>query len=249
VPGQAQSLDPHAAFREISQILLGRPLGEVLGRVAQLAKRTIPSADEVSVTLLEGEKARSVAFTGNVAVQLDERQYEKGFGPCMHAATSGETVEIPDTTTERTYADFAAQARRAGVTNTLSVGMPIPQRTVGAINMYGKHGARFDDDAHALALTFASYAAVALANAALHDSTTELAQQLGTAMASRAVIEQAKGMIMARQDCSADEAFALLVRTSQAANRKLRDIAQQIVERRAETLQPSPPGPASPPSR
>ncbi|RJK96144.1 GAF and ANTAR domain-containing protein [Vallicoccus soli] len=233
---QQQLLDPQTAFHELSQILLGSPLGEVLERVASLAKRTVPGADEVSVTLLDGEQARSVAFTGDLAVHLDERQYEKGFGPCMDAALSGDTVDIPDTAHEETYPDFARQAARAGVTNTLSVGLPIPQRTVGALNIYGMHGRAFDDDSQALALTFASYAAVALANAALYTSTTELARQMEAAMASRAVIEQAKGMVMARRDCSADEAFALLARASQAANRKLRDIAQEVVAQRAQGL-------------
>jgi len=230
--GQVELIDPSVAFHELSQILLGSPLGEVLERVADLAQRTIPGADQVSVTLMDGDRARSVAFTGDLAVHLDERQYDRGFGPCMDAALSGETVEIRDTAAEQTYPDFARQARRAGVTNTLSVGMPIPQRTVGAINIYSTHGRDFDDDAHALAVTFASYAAVALANAALYSSTADLASQMQSAMASRAVIEQAKGMIMARQQCSADEAFALLVRASSTSNRKLRDIAQLIVDQR-----------------
>jgi len=237
--GQGQALlDPQVAFRELSRILLGSPLSEVLDRVAHLAKRTIPGADEVSVTLLTEDRdtARSVAFTGDLAVQLDERQYEKGFGPCMDAAQSGENIEIPDTTTEQTYPDFAAVARRAGVTNTLSVGLPIPQRTVGALNIYSTQGVRFDADGQALAQTFASYAAVALANAALYTSTAELTRQMETAMSARTIIEQAKGMIMAKRDCSADEAFALLVRASQAANRKLRHVAQQVVDRRGSGL-------------
>lgn len=228
----SRPLDPRAAFRELAHMLLGSPLGEVLDRVAHLAQRTIPAADEVSVTLMDRDRAHSVAFTGNLAAHLDERQYDKGFGPCMDAALTGENIDIRNTADERTYPDFARQARRAGVTNSLSVGMPIPQRTVGALNLYGTHDRDFDDDAHALASAFASYAAVALANAALYSNTADLARQLNTAMTSRAVIEQAKGMIMAQRNCSADEAFALLAQASQNANRKLRDIAQQLVDRR-----------------
>ena len=92
------------------------------------------------MTLVEGEKARSAAFTGSIAAMLDERQYDQGFGPCMDAASSGGMVAITDMATEETYRDFAALARRQGVTSSLSVGMPVPRRTVGALNIYRSSG-------------------------------------------------------------------------------------------------------------
>ena len=83
-------LDEAAVQAELSAIVLGeRPLGSILGTLADLARRAIPGAGEVSVTLIEPSgKAHSVAFTGDLAVELDERQYEKGYGPCMDAAQS-----------------------------------------------------------------------------------------------------------------------------------------------------------------
>ena len=81
-----------------------------------------------------------------------------------------------------------------------------------------------------LARTFASYAAVAVANAQLFASTAQLARQMEEAMASRAAIEQAKGILMGSLKCTPDEAFDVLVRHSQNSNRKLRDIAQGIVD-------------------
>lgn len=225
------TVEPTAAFLELSRIVVGStPLHEVLELVAELAKRTIPGADEVSVSLFEGDRPRTVAFTGDVAVHLDERQYEADFGPCMDSAATGAVIEIPDTTSEERYPEFTRQARRAGVAHVTSMGMPIPQRTVGALNLYGKSSGRLDADALTVAKTFASYAAVALANASLYNNSVELARQMERAMASRAVIEQAKGMIMAREQCSAEEAFTVLTRASQHANRKLRDLAQDMVD-------------------
>ncbi|MGH3745491.1 MAG: ANTAR domain-containing protein, partial [Mycobacteriales bacterium] len=81
-----------------------------------------------------------------------------------------------------------------------------------------------------MARTLAGYAAVALANAHLYETTSALAAQMADAMSSRAVIEQAKGVVIAQQHVDADEAFAILSRASQAANRKLRDIAQAVVD-------------------
>jgi AmiR/NasT family two-component response regulator len=80
-----------------------------------------------------------------------------------------------------------------------------------------------------LAQTFAGHAAVALANAYLYHSTAELARHLQTAMDSRAVIEQAKGIVMAERRCGPDEAFAFLTAVSQETNRKVRDVAAALV--------------------
>ena len=83
----SRNTDPQTAFDELATIMLGaQPLGQVLRRVADLAQRAIPEAAAVSVTLLDGDQARSVAFTGDLAAGLDERQYEAGFGPCMDCA-------------------------------------------------------------------------------------------------------------------------------------------------------------------
>ncbi|CAA9211861.1 MAG: hypothetical protein AVDCRST_MAG41-25 [uncultured Corynebacteriales bacterium] len=209
--------------------LAGLPLGEVLAQVAALAKASIPGADEVSVTLLDGDHARSVAFTGALAIELDERQYDRGFGPCMDAAVSGATITIPDTAADESYADFSAVAARAGIRSSLSVGMPVPPRVVGGLNLYAAAPAAFDQGSVALARAFADYSAVALLNAALISSSTALAAQLQQAMASRATIEQAKGIIMGRLHCDPDTAFAHLVRRSQHSNIKLTRIAADVV--------------------
>jgi GAF domain-containing protein len=223
--------EPHRAFAELSRIMLGsQPLAQVLERIAALAKETIPGADEVSVTLLEGQRAHSAAFTGPLAVALDERQYAEGFGPCMDAAASGATIVVAFGPQEDRYPDFGLEARRRGVRCVLAVGLPIPQRIIGALNVYGGGDAPFDDDAVQVAQTFAGYAAVALANAALYNTTAELAQHLQQAMQSRGVIEQAKGILMGRHHCTADEAFAMLAQASQRSNRKLRDLAQAMVD-------------------
>jgi GAF domain-containing protein len=223
-------LEPQQAFVELGRLdLSALPLSEVLSRVAALARSTVPGASEVSVSLIEGESARSVAFTGRLAVDLDERQYDRGFGPCIHAALSGDTIYIVDTETDDRYREFGAIAARAGVGSTLSVGMPVPQRVVGGLNFYATATSAFDEGAIELARAFADYSAVALVNASLVESKTTLAAHLERAMASRAIIEQAKGIIMARSGEDADAAFAELVRRSQHANRKLNQIAADLV--------------------
>jgi GAF domain-containing protein len=223
--------DPRAAFAELSKIMLGeQPLSATLERVAELAKQTIPGAADVSVTLLQDGEVASAAFTGPLAAQLDERQYESGFGPCMDAATSGTTITIDDTAHSSTYPDFARAAARKGVRHTMSIGLPVQRQTIGALNVYGTDDTAFDDARQELATAFASYAAVAVANAGVYATTATLAANLQRALDSRAVIDQAKGILMGRHGMSADAAFDLLSKESQLANRKLRDIAQDLVD-------------------
>jgi GAF domain-containing protein len=215
--GGEPSRDPRSAFAELSKIMLGeQQLSETLARVAELAKQTIPGAAEVSVTLLHDDKVATVVFTGSLAAQLDERQYEAGFGPCVDAALSGTTIAIENTADSPIYPDFARIARRFGVTRTLSTGLPVQRRTIGALNIYGADEAAFDEATSELATAFASYAAVALANADLYASTANLAANLQRALDSRAVIDQAKGILIRDHRISPDAAFDLLVQLSNA---------------------------------
>jgi GAF domain-containing protein len=225
------ALDRHAAIEELSKILLGeQPLADIFEKVTRLAQAVVPGADQASITLVENDKAHTPAFTGEVALKLDERQYETGYGPCLDAAASGRTITILDTSNEPTYPGFGEQAHNLGVRRVMSVAMPVPQRTLGAINMYGMGDTPFDEAGTEAARGFASHAAVALANAALYENTAKFAEQMQQALTSRAVIDQAKGILMRDNRVSADEAFAMLTQASNRSNRKLREIAQSIVE-------------------
>ena len=224
-------MDPTDAFHEIGLIKLGEnDVDGLLKRIADIAKRTIPGADEVSVTLSRGKDAYTAAFTGELALALDERQYERGHGPCLDALASGETLIVDDMSDETRWPDFAALATAAGCHSSLSVGLPGHQSAAGALNIYSTEPKAFDDDAITIGQTFAGYAAVALANAHLYDAQATLAQHLQTAMASRAVIEQAKGIIMGDRHCTNEEAFRILSKLSQDTNRKVRDVAQALVD-------------------
>jgi GAF domain-containing protein len=178
------------------------------------------------------EGTTTVAFSGPLAATLDERQYEAGFGPCVDAAQSGGVVRIEDTSAEALYPDFAAVARRQGVTSVLAVGLPMPAHVLGALNCYRLHAVEpLDSAAEAAVSEFAVLAGVALANATLLASRERAADRLQRSLETRAVIEQAKGIVMQVTSCDAEEAFQLLAKRSQHSNRKLRDIAADVVER------------------
>ncbi|MGY1633506.1 GAF and ANTAR domain-containing protein [Geodermatophilus sp. SYSU D01186] len=228
---RSRAPDPRAAFAELAKIMLGaQPLSETLSRIAGLAQQTIPGVADASVTLVQDGAVSTISFSGPLAAHLDERQYEAGFGPCVDAALSGRTIAIDDTADSDIYADFGRLAHRHGITHTMSVGLPVERRTIGALNLYGRDEGPFDETTADLATAFASYAAVAVANADVYANTVILAGNLQKALDSRAVIDQAKGVLMAQHGWSPEVAFDQLVRWSNSTNRKLRDIARDLVE-------------------
>jgi GAF domain-containing protein len=229
-----QSVQPQQALDELGRIRLAEhSLESVLGRVATLALRTVPGATDVSVTVVDRGRATTAAFTGQVAVDLDERQYEHGRGPCLDCIAGGEPVRISDMEAEDRWPEWAAAARGMGIHSSLSVPVPLQREISAALNIYSSQAQRFDDGDVEVASTFAAYAGVALANVHLYEAQSRLAEDLQTAMQTRAVIEQAKGVLMGARRCTSDEAFDLLVKLSQDSNRKLRDVAQAIVDEAA----------------
>lgn len=225
-----QYREPGEAFAELGRIkLIETDLDGVLRKVADLAKRTVVGVDEASVTLVRGKKAQTAAYTGDLALTLDEWQYADGTGPCLDAAISGATFPVTDFTGETRWPGYIPRAIEAGVRSSLSVGMPVHEPVNGALNLYALKPDAFDEEARLVAQTFSGYAAVALANAHLYDAAATLSQHLRAAMENRAVIEQAKGILMAERHCTPDEAFAILSRLSQDANRKVRDVATALV--------------------
>jgi GAF domain-containing protein len=217
-------------LRDLAAIVLAHEdLGAVLDRVARLAQEVVPGADEVSLTLIRDEKPATVAHTGPLALDVDELQYERGHGPCMDAGRAGMVLLTDDMRTESRWPDYTAAAAEHGALSSLSLPLPVQDQFIGAVNMYARSPHAFTPAAVAVGQTVAAYAAVAVANAHAYAEAAARAHHMQEAMRSRAVIEQAKGIVMAQQRCSPDDAFTLLSRASQRANRKLRDLAADVV--------------------
>jgi GAF domain-containing protein len=205
---------------------------ETLARVAQLACATIPGCDAGSVTLWREGHPYTVVSTDDLAQAIDEAQYETLEGPCLDASRYGEVYVIGDMTSEGRWPTFAGVAVARGARSSLSLPLTVRDQPIGALNLYSIEPQAFDG-ARDVGLLFAAQASVAIANARVYDASRALTTQLEEAMRSRAVIEQAKGIIMSEQRCGPDDAFELLRLASQRENVKLRDIATRIVELRS----------------
>jgi GAF domain-containing protein len=203
----------------------------LLQTVAEQVKAVLPGDLEASVTLLVKDAPTTVACTGQLALDLDEVQYERGYGPCLHAARAGEVTEIVDTRAGGRWPDYARRAAEHGNLSSLSIPLLIDQddEVSGALNLYARKPSAFDEDTRAAALAFGPYAAVAAGNVRAYQSARTRADDLEAAMQSRAVIEQAKGVLIERYKIVPDHAFRLLALASMNANRKLRDVADDLV--------------------
>jgi GAF domain-containing protein len=203
----------------------------LLQTVADLAKSVMPGAPEASVTLLVQDRPTTIASTGGLATDLDEAQYDRGHGPCLHAARTGEVVEVRDTRTDGRWPDYLPRAAEAGNFSSLSLPLAVDAdaQLTGALNVYARRPDAFDERSRSVGTRFAPYAAVAAGNLYAYQSARDMADNLQIALASRAVIDQAKGILMERHKFTADQAFQVLARVSMQANRKLRDVADHLV--------------------
>jgi GAF domain-containing protein len=226
---ESQRLAAAEAFGRIK--LGGTTLTEVLRTIADLAKITIPGAGEVTLTLAPAGRPGSATHTGELALAVDEAEHEPGHGPCLDAAAGLTTLVVPDAAAERRWPHWAERAVDAGVRSALAVGLPVDEAVTGALAVYSTVPQAFDRDAVALTEAFAGTAAVTLSNALVYDNQSALVRQLRVAMDSRAVVEQAKGIVMADRRCTPGEAFRILTTVSQETNRKVRDVAAALVAR------------------
>ena len=229
-PEFAASVRLEEALVALGTLLLATPPVEAyLDRVADLAVQVFDPPATCGVTLYVQDEPTTVATSGLVAGQVEETQYEAGEGPCLHALHSGETVDIPDLAAEDRWPDYRTHALALGLASCHAIPLRDGDRVIGALNVHAADPHVFGPEACRSLALFAAQTSAALELLRRDVHQRQLGDQLQEALASRAVIDQAMGIVMGTRRCSADEAFAFLRRTSQNANRKLRDVATDLV--------------------
>lgn len=226
------------SVRELSSLLVSEEtLKSALDRVTKLSLEAIPGAEAVGITLLTDgsinartHRAETAAYSDDRALAIDQAQYATNEGPCLQAIEDNATITIADLGQEKQWPDFREKAFAEGLRSSMSIPLTVGDRAIGALNMYAFTQNAFQEADLDLAKSFAAQAAISLTNVQVYESAVQLSENLNEAMKSRAVIEQAKGMIMMQRHCSADDAFQTLVAASQSRNKKLREIAQEVVD-------------------
>jgi GAF domain-containing protein len=199
---------------------------ETLDAIVSSAIGTVPGAQHASISMVKNRReVTTVASTGELPRRTDQAQYHAGEGPCLDVLYKRRTVHVPDMATEQRWPGFSRKASELGAGSMLSVQLFVEGDDLGALNLLSESPHAFNDDSEQVALLFASHAAVAIIGA-------ERDAQFRDALVRRDVIGQAMGILMERYKLTPKRSFAVLARLSQDQNRKLHDLARQIVDTR-----------------
>ncbi|GFG50823.1 response regulator receiver protein [Mycolicibacterium agri] len=209
-------------------VMSNRQLAEVLGDLAiEMQARTdvdeilrsilgasvyiVAGARWAGISRVEHGRVESAVTTDPVAAELDRLQSDLGDGPALSTLRERETVFVKDLAEETRWPQYVKTALGLGVRCLLSFRLFTTKQSYGALNLYGASAGAFDDDSQAIGEILAQHAAVAMAGAAAEE-------QFHTALASRDIIGQAKGILMQRDRLTGLQAFAALTRASQETN-------------------------------
>ncbi len=216
-------------FADIArQLQAERTAHSTLQRITSAAVDTVHGCDHAGITVIRRHGSVSTpASSDAVPRAVDAIQYEVDEGPCLGAIREHETYLIDDLTTEQRWPAFSRRAAdETGVRSMLSFRLFVEEDTIGALNLYSRQVDAFDEHARAVGAILAAHAAVAITTARERDRVDDLE----TALRSNREIGMAMGIVMARGNCTSEQAFDLLRGASQHLNIKLRDIAIEVVD-------------------
>jgi GAF domain-containing protein len=221
---------PSGLIHEVAELALtlerqeSTDVDTVLSELTHSAATAMPGAQHAGITIASRNgKVRTAAATDRYPVLLDEIQQRHEQGPCLSAAWEHHVIRIDDMQLENRWPAYCREARETPIRSIISFQLFADHHQMGALNFYADQPYAFDDDAAEMGLILATHAAVGW-NMVRRD------EQFRSALASRDIIGQAKGMIMERFKIDAVQAFELLKRLSQSSNTPLAVVARQLVE-------------------
>ena len=202
---------------------------EYLQRCASLTVRLVSGADHASITVTTPGRDESftTVWTDEVTVAVDTAQYAAGQGPCLEAVRTGQVVRVDVATSASRWPEFTTDAEAIGVRSFLAAPIGVGEHCAGALNLFSTQQTSFADDD--LLMMIVDYAERTITDYTRLRESWDLVEQLRQAMATRAPIEQAKGILMAVHRITAEQAFELLRKQSQDTNTKLNALAVEFV--------------------
>lgn len=225
----ANDLSP--ALMKLVQIPLGQAdIVSVLHSIAHVLHESITGVDGASIRFVEADRADVVAGTEEFAIELERLQDELGEGPSLSAVAGAQPVLSGSLGGEPRWSRFGPRAGRAGLHSVLALPLRVVDLPMGAVTVYARAKNAFDDPATQCAWPVTAAASAVIANAQELARANRLAASAQWAMAERAVVERAVGILMSRRGFSPDEAMTSLHGISQRQNVKLAELATRIVD-------------------
>jgi GAF domain-containing protein len=230
-----QDLPPETVERvsRVTRLLkTQRSLPAQLEAVVGIVKRTVPSCDAAGIVLLVGGEPTSVAVTDRLTVEIDLVQYQTGEGPCLSAMHDGDVVRIDILERDSQFTRFAPGALDLGLQSVLSTPLMANGRSVGALNMYSTLANAFDDGTSDTVRPMAEYAGEAIGSSPLYAYSLDMIDGLVEDLESRAIIEQATGVLMARQERTSGTALDQLRDLAIRSGESMRTVAEWVIDER-----------------
>ncbi|MCX5052730.1 MULTISPECIES: ANTAR domain-containing response regulator [unclassified Streptomyces] len=212
--------------------LVGRRLSELV----EEAVRCTVDCCGASGLVAEGGSERPAAVSHPDLAPLVAVQLQSGDGPIPAALEHGEPARSPDLLREDRWPDYRALALDSGVRSSVT----LPFRRAGlavTLSLYSFRPGALEDAPHGAVRALGDLAMTCIVRDRSYRAALTELDQLGTALRSRPLIDQACGIVMHVLGCDADDAFGVLRRISQVSNRKLSDVASAVVERRGRGLE------------
>ena len=221
-------LDLESSLSEVAVELFGAgTVPGTLQRIVDLAATTVDGCDAAGIMVVDADLPSTVASTDPFVKALDQAQIDMDEGPCLDAARGGSTCYAADLVDDGRWPMFGPYAVEAGIRSVLAYSLSAEH--VSALNLYGRLPTAFGATDRAQGQLFATLARLALDSAEERAAGEARAENLTDALKTREVIGQAQGILMEREQISAEQAFDIMRRASQRMNIKLRDVARDVV--------------------
>ena len=226
---------------DVAQLLEGDEIpDEALYRLTALAAGLVPGGTAAAVTIAMPSGALTFAASDPRLEELHRLQVDDG-GPVVETLRHNEPRRVDDTAAECRWPAFCRGAAAAGFASCLVLPLRTDRQPAGAVALYGPEPNVFRGAVHDIALLIAAQGGTAVHNAALYGTCRRMVESLHAGLESRAVIEQAKGVLHAELGVSPEEAFRLLSRYSQNTNQRVRKISAGLVQGRITAAEFQPP--------
>jgi GAF domain-containing protein len=216
---------------------------DALHRLTALGAELVPGGTAAAVTVAMASGALTCAASDQRLDGLHRLQFDGDDGPVVETLRYSEPRRVDDAATECRWPAFCRAAARAGFASCLVLPLRTDRPPAGAVALYGTEPDAFRGAAHDIALLVAAQGGTAVRNARLYRACRRMVDNLHAGLESRAVIEQAKGILHAELGVSPEEAFRLLSRHSQNTNQRVRKISAGLVQGRIAAAEFRPPDP------
>jgi hypothetical protein len=200
-----------------------------LSRLVDLAARQVPGCSGATAVLWHGTEPVITAASHPDLSELIDLQQVAEAGPVLAAVTDGSAVSCPDMLRESRWPDFAAAALLRGVRCSLTLVRRSGQIAV-TLTLYGARPRSVDPQQHPIGELLVAFGGAVIGNASTYGDAQRTARQLLEGAESRALVDQAKGMLMSALSCSAEDALRRMRDISQSSDQKVTDVARKIIE-------------------